>query len=203
MISVIGSEVTSALLEVVLERLAQRLVGAGVAELLDPVAGLLACRAWRPRRGRGSTLSSASSRRASRRSRARTCRPRTACPGCPRRTGSGRSARASCPRAGLRPSARPARNSGSPLLAPFWLWTRTLSLALSGKWSRYGLVGAAGLADAVVARRSSVLRAHRAADEDGQDHEGEPAEDGLLSVLGAPPTGARSEVVSALCWTGP
>ena len=42
------------------------------------------------------------------------------------------------------------------------------------------------------------LGADRAADEDGQDHEGEPAEDRLLSVLSAPATGARSKVVSAL-----
>ena len=60
-----------------------------------------------------------------------------------------------------------------------------------------GLVGAAGLPGPVVLVGKR-LGPDRAADEDCQDHEGEPSEDRLLSVLGAPSTGARSEVVSAV-----
>jgi hypothetical protein len=54
-------------------------------------------------------------------------------------------------------------------------------------------VGAAGLADLVVVVAQGV-RADRTADEDGEDHEDEPADDCLLSMLSAPAPGARSDV---------
>ena len=94
------------LLEVVLERLVERLARAAVAELLDPEAGLGLVELRHGRRARGRPCPRCR-RRGARTSRARTCRPPTACPRCPRRTGSGRCARSSCPRAGPRRSTRP------------------------------------------------------------------------------------------------
>jgi len=59
------------------------------------------------------------------------------------------------------------------------------------------LVRAAGLADAEVGVVERP-RPDRAADDDGDGHEREPAEDCLLAMLSAPPAGARCEVARSV-----
>ena len=57
------------------------------------------------------------------------------------------------------------------------------------------LVGSSGVAGQALLVGGDRLRTEAAADEDGEDDEGEPYEDGLAAVLRAPATGAGGEVL--------
>ena len=57
------------------------------------------------------------------------------------------------------------------------------------------LVGAGGVAGQALLVGGDRLGAEAAADQRGDDHEGEPAEDRLLAMLRAPATGSRGEVL--------
>src|SRR4029079_15797635 len=86
---------------------------------------------------------------------------------------------------------------GARVLGPVPALDQDALGVLLGEVRGYSLVGTAGLAGSVLVVGER-LHADRAADEYGQDHEREPSEDGLLSMLSALSTGARSEVVRAV-----